>query len=299
MSMPTTIINNIDKTQAENNVMASISLEETALSHIINAEGAKLQKLVSLTGVTPDQLLAVNDSAGAVLSGAMALEAGLVSKYKTVYSGLDALIGPKGPTGAAGATAASAYDAWLAQGNDGSTAEFLASLIGPTGAIGPTGPAGLTGAPGADGGTGPDGSAGETGATGASVYDVWLAEGNSGDESDFLAAIVGPTGAAGATGAPGITGSSTGIYHMLLISREYTTISPNSNDIHAFTCVDDPDNYVPIGFGYDLDYGSTGVIITPIDFTSPPEFKLKIENQSSTEQDITIYSICLHNTRTH
>lgn len=295
MSMPTTIINNIDKTQAENNVMASISLEETALSHIINAEGAKLQKLVSLTGVTPDQLLAVNDSAGAVLSGAMALEAGLVSKYKTVYSGLDALIGPKGPTGAAGATAASAYDAWLAQGNDGSTAEFLASLIGPTGAIGPTGPAGLTGAPGADGGTGPDGSAGETGATGASVYDVWLAEGNSGDESDFLAAIVGPTGATGAIGETGATG---GLYPMVITSTGEVSVNANSVATFDFTCPSDPENYTPMGFGYLFPTGSTGILVSAYDFTNPPSFSLKFDNQSPTTQTGIIYSMCFNNTRT-
>lgn len=43
---------------------------------------------------------------------------------------------------------------------------------------------------------------------GDSAYDLWLAEGNSGSESDYLTSLVGATGAPGAEGAPGAAGSA-------------------------------------------------------------------------------------------
>lgn len=43
---------------------------------------------------------------------------------------------------------------------------------------------------------------------GDSAYDLWLADGNSGSESDYLASLVGATGAPGADGAPGAAGSA-------------------------------------------------------------------------------------------
>ena len=43
---------------------------------------------------------------------------------------------------------------------------------------------------------------------GDSAYDLWLAEGNSGSESDYLTSLVGATGAPGADGAPGAAGSA-------------------------------------------------------------------------------------------
>lgn len=43
---------------------------------------------------------------------------------------------------------------------------------------------------------------------GDSAYDLWLAEGNSGSESDYLTSLVGATGVPGADGAPGAAGSA-------------------------------------------------------------------------------------------
>ncbi len=48
---------------------------------------------------------------------------------------------------------------------------------------------------------------GTAGAHGASAYDIWLAEGNTGTEVDFLAALVGPAGSNGPTGPAGPTGA--------------------------------------------------------------------------------------------
>ena len=46
------------------------------------------------------------------------------------------------------------------------------------------------------------------GQNGDSAYDLWLADGNSGSESDYLASLVGTTGATGAAGAPGAAGTA-------------------------------------------------------------------------------------------
>ena len=104
----------------------------------------------------------------------------------------------KGDPGADGVNGLSAYDLWILEGNAGSNQDFLKSLVGPAGQQGAAGQQGQTGA------TGP---AGPSGATGKSAYEIWLANGNTGTESDFLNSLVGPAGATGATGATGPTGA--------------------------------------------------------------------------------------------
>ena len=70
--------------------------------------------------------------------------------------------------------------------------------VGIQGPQGPTGPQGPQGAPGTDGVDGADGS---------SAYAIWLAAGNSGTESEFLASLAGPQGPQGVAGSVGPTGS--------------------------------------------------------------------------------------------
>lgn len=48
MSMPKIECEHIDKCCAASSLLQSIALEETAISHILNAEGEKLQKGISL-----------------------------------------------------------------------------------------------------------------------------------------------------------------------------------------------------------------------------------------------------------
>ncbi len=65
---------------------------------------------------------------------------------------------------------------------------------GPTGATGPTGPrgatgSGATGATGASGPKGETGPAGPSGALGPSAYDAWVAAGNTGTISEFVASF--------------------------------------------------------------------------------------------------------------
>jgi predicted nucleic acid-binding Zn-ribbon protein len=133
-------------------------------------------------------------------------------------TGAQGATGPQGQTGATGAagqdgqdgaTGLSAYQIWLNAGNTGSQSDFLASLIGEdgvngaTGAQGPTGPQGLQGPQGVTGAAGQNGVDGQDG---SSAYQVWLAAGNTGSETEFLASLVGAQGTQGLTGPTGPQG---------------------------------------------------------------------------------------------
>jgi len=122
----------ITRDNAINLLLSSIALEELGLSHILNAEGEKLQYAMGTlpglsTPATLDELLQVNQSVINTLEAAMKKEFLLQSKLETVLSA---------PSG----------------------------IIGITGATGPTGPSG--GPPGPQGPTGSTGPAGPTGPTG-------------------------------------------------------------------------------------------------------------------------------------
>ncbi len=111
--------------------------------------------------------------------------------------------GPQGEPGADGADGSSAYETWLLLGNSGTEADFIASLTGPQG---PQGVQGEQGPQGPQGESGPQGPAGANGQDGLSAYEVWLAEGNTGTESDFLTGITGPQGPQGIQGEQGVQG---------------------------------------------------------------------------------------------
>jgi len=182
----------ITRDQAVNLLLSSIAMEELGLSHIINAEGEKIQYVlgtlpgVTGPGATISDLLSVNESVRNTLREITKTEFGLQNKLETVLSTPIAIgpTGPAGPTGPSGGPV----------GPTGATG--VAGPTGPTGATGVQGPLGLTGSTGATGATGADGAAGAVGAVGAT--------GTTGD--------IGPTGATGiigdvgATGATGITG---------------------------------------------------------------------------------------------
>lgn len=206
----------LTRENAVNLLLSSIALEELGLSHIINAEGEKLQfvlgTLPGLSGPAPtiSDLLAINSSVRGTLQDVTKKEWLLQNKLDSLLT-LPISVGPTGPTGPTGS---------LTPG------EVLFSVLGTTGtatvgvgesmtflsdtleievtqgsanirientmsATGPTGPTGAAGATGATGPTGVDGATGATGPTGA----------------DGVTGVTGPTGAAGATGATGPTGA--------------------------------------------------------------------------------------------
>ena len=142
-----------------NEIISSIAAEELSLSHILNAEGEKLQYVLgTLPGLTEaaalDEVMKVNESVQSTLSGIVEQQMLLSSK---LAAALSAPIAP-GPTGPAGPTGPQGP----AQGVTGPTGP-----TGPDGAPGVTGPTGPTGPDGAPGVTGPAGLTGASGATGA------------------------------------------------------------------------------------------------------------------------------------
>ncbi|MEG0872937.1 MAG: hypothetical protein RSE00_00795 [Clostridia bacterium] len=80
MSMPVIIPGTKTRIQAVSDAMISVALEETGLAHILNAEGEKIQAVLALPNVTPDQLLAVNSSVQNLILAINRLEVLLVSK---------------------------------------------------------------------------------------------------------------------------------------------------------------------------------------------------------------------------
>ena len=182
-----------------NEIISSIAAEELSLSHILNAEGEKLQYVLgTLPGLEAaaalDEVMQVNQSVQETLSSVMEQQMMLTGKLASAMSA-PILPGPTGATGATGATGPAEGPVGVTgptgpTGADGPT--------GPTGAAGPTGTTGPTGATGATGATGPTGAVGATGATGAT--------GSAG--ANGVVGVAGITGAAGAAGATGPTGAS-------------------------------------------------------------------------------------------
>jgi len=88
MSMPTIEINPIDPTIALNNILASIALVEAGASHILNAEGEKIELAIKLAEldatITPEQLTALSASVASTVSALATLEQALQEKLAAV-----------------------------------------------------------------------------------------------------------------------------------------------------------------------------------------------------------------------
>lgn len=84
MSMPSLPEPNPDltKEQALNMILTSIALEETALSHIINAEGEKIQSVLAHYPCNVDAILSVNNSVKETLEVVMQNQMLLKSKME-------------------------------------------------------------------------------------------------------------------------------------------------------------------------------------------------------------------------
>lgn len=79
MSMPKIECEHIDKCCAASSLIQSIALEETAISHILNAEGEKLQKAIALSCNLKD-LIEINKSVEDMVDKVTTLETILKSK---------------------------------------------------------------------------------------------------------------------------------------------------------------------------------------------------------------------------
>lgn len=217
MSMPSFPLVSPPLTRGDsiNQIISSIAYEELSLSHIINAEGEKLQfilgTLPGLTGgaATVSDVLSANQSVQDTLDSISQNQVLMGAKFHSAVNS-PVTTGPTGATGATGPTG----PAEGAQGPTGPTGPTGA--VGATGADGPTGPAGAAGAvgdtgpTGADGPTGATGLTGPTGATGAAgARGVTGATGSTGATGPTGATgSIGPTGATGVNGASGATGAA-------------------------------------------------------------------------------------------
>lgn len=82
MSMPVITPGTVTRDQSISDLIESVALQETGLSHILNAEGEKIQAIVALPEVTPEQLLAVNASVQSTVNAVSRLEMILHSKLE-------------------------------------------------------------------------------------------------------------------------------------------------------------------------------------------------------------------------
>lgn len=84
MGMPQIQASGTTRAQAINDLIASIALEEAALSHILNAEGEKLQKFVAMD-LHYNQLLEANNSVKDMLAAACCMENALKDKLESIF----------------------------------------------------------------------------------------------------------------------------------------------------------------------------------------------------------------------
>lgn len=147
--------NSIDREQSVNNLIESVALIETGLSHIINAEGEKLQKVIKVDeekDVPLDDLLKVNNSTEKMINTISKLEMILQSKLESSKD-LDIIgtPGPQGEKGDPGENGLTPYigvngNWWIGTTDTGVTAQGPTGLkgdTGPQGDIGPQGPSGI------------------------------------------------------------------------------------------------------------------------------------------------------------
>ncbi|MDR1692229.1 MAG: hypothetical protein LBR72_02635 [Oscillospiraceae bacterium] len=74
MGMPIITAGSGTREQAITDLIESVALQETALSHILNAEGEKMQAVLQSPDATPDLLLRLNDSVNKLVNGVTRLE---------------------------------------------------------------------------------------------------------------------------------------------------------------------------------------------------------------------------------
>lgn len=82
MGMPEIKPSNVTRCEAITDIIESVALEQTALSHILNAEGEKIQKVVAISDITPNELLKVNESVKSMVGAITRLEMVLQAKLE-------------------------------------------------------------------------------------------------------------------------------------------------------------------------------------------------------------------------
>ncbi len=90
MSMPTICVQNnpVPMCQAVTDLIESIALEETALSHILNAEGEHLQRVIGMEDADFCKLIEANESVSGVIAAVSDLEVILKDKLEFISNNL-------------------------------------------------------------------------------------------------------------------------------------------------------------------------------------------------------------------
>ncbi len=84
MGTPVIIPGTATRTQAITDIIESIALQETALSHILNAEGEKMQAVIAMEDISAAELLELNRSVELLVGAVTRLEIILQSKLELV-----------------------------------------------------------------------------------------------------------------------------------------------------------------------------------------------------------------------
>lgn len=88
----TTIVFRNNLGQQITDLIASVALEQAALAAIANAEGAKIQRIAAMPGVTPEQLLCLNKSVADMMDSMALLESVLRQKLAVVACQIDGVV---------------------------------------------------------------------------------------------------------------------------------------------------------------------------------------------------------------
>jgi len=82
MGMPVITPGEGTRKQAITDLIQSVALQEAALAHIMNAEGEKMQKIIAMTDVNAEELMALNKSVTQLISAISRLEMMFTAKLE-------------------------------------------------------------------------------------------------------------------------------------------------------------------------------------------------------------------------
>ncbi|MDP4118834.1 MAG: hypothetical protein Q8873_06555 [Bacillota bacterium] len=80
MSMPIICHSSTTRCQAISDIIESVALQQTAISHILNAEGEKIHCVVTMPNINLDSIIKINNSAQSLVKTVTNLEIILQSK---------------------------------------------------------------------------------------------------------------------------------------------------------------------------------------------------------------------------
>ena len=82
MGVPVITPSTTTREQAITDLFESVALQQTALSHILNAEGEKLQRIFAFDNITPETVLVANHSVESTVNAIAGLESVLEMKLR-------------------------------------------------------------------------------------------------------------------------------------------------------------------------------------------------------------------------